>query len=327
LLLVAGLLWRNNRQQHRANALLRSLNQEINQQKQELTAQRDSLAGMLRELKMTQSQLVLHEKMASLGELMAGVAYEIQHPVNQVKTYAGISAGLVDEMRTELAKVPLAFNDQEYLAEMLENLSQNQEKIVQFSQRAGSVVRGMVEYSHSTPGPRQTTELNAFVEDYLRLTYHDARAKNRSFHAALLPRLAPEVGSLPVVRHDLGRVLISLFTNAFYAVQQRQALAEEDYVPQVTVSTRAVANHVEIRVRDNGLGIPAAALPNVFNRFFSTKPPQDGTGLGLALSYDLITKGQGGTLTVETEEGEFTEFIISLPTRQPQVANEVATTG
>ncbi|GAA4390879.1 tetratricopeptide repeat-containing sensor histidine kinase [Hymenobacter koreensis] len=320
LLLIAGLLWRNNRQQHRANARLRVLHQEVTEQKQEITTQRDSLARMLHELKVAQSQLVLHEKMASLGELMAGVAYEIQHPVNQIKTFAGINASLAEELRKELAKVPMSFDDQEYLAEILLNLSQNYAKIVQFGQRADSVVRGMAEYSNSAPGPRQATELNAFVEDYLRLTYHDVRAKNRNFHAALLPRFDPEVGSLPVVRHDLGRVLVSLFSNAFYAVQQRQAQAEEDYVPQVMVSTRAIDGHVEIRVRDNGPGISAEALPNLFNRFFSTKPPEDGPGLGLALSHDLITKGQGGTLTVETQAGEYTEFVISLPIHQPQPA-------
>ncbi|KAA9333026.1 tetratricopeptide repeat protein [Hymenobacter busanensis] len=312
-LLVAGLLWRTNRLQHRTNARLRTLHNEVTQQKQEITTQRDKLARMLHELKVAQSQLVLREKMASLGELMAGVAYEIQHPVNSVKNFAGISVSLVDELRKELAKLPLELDDREYLAEMLDNLSQNQSKIVQFSQRADSVVRGMLEYSSSAPGPRQPTELNAFVEDYLRLTYHDARAKNRNFHAALFPHLSPEVGTLSVVRHDIGRALINLFTNAFYAVQQRLALDEDDYVPQVTVTTRALDGRVEIRVRDNGLGIPAAALPNVFDQFFSTKPPEEGPGLGLTLSHELITKGHGGTLTVETQEGEFTEFIISLP--------------
>ncbi|WP_400192982.1 ATP-binding protein [Hymenobacter sp. B81] len=325
-LLIALLLWRSNRLQQRANVRLRALHTEMLGQKQELTDQRDSLGRMLHELKATQSQLVLREKMASLGQLMAGVAHEIQHPVSHVRNFAGISAELSQEVEKELASVPMSYDSREYLAEMLGNLRQNQVRIAQYAQRADGIVRGMLEYSHGSPGPRQETELNAFVEDYLRLTYHDARAKNRQFHAALLPRLDPQVGTVEVVRHDLGRALISLFTNAFYAVQQRQQAGEDDYVPQVKVSTHQGEGQVEIRVRDNGPGIPAAALPNVFERFFTTKPPHEGTGLGLALTYELITKGHGGTLTVATEEGAFTEFTISLPLK-PQPAGAPVAAG
>ncbi|TGE16142.1 tetratricopeptide repeat-containing sensor histidine kinase [Hymenobacter elongatus] len=317
LILTALLLWRNNWQQQQTNTQLHTLNEEITQQKQELTDQRDSLGRMLHELKITQSQLVLREKMASLGELMAGVAQEIQTPVNNMRNIAGISADLINSLRTGLKKLGLMTEEPGTLWDDLQMLSQYQSKIARSSQRASSIVGGMLEYSRSSPGPRQSTDVNAFVEDYLRLTYHDIRAKNRNFYAALLPHLDPAVGNLSIIRHDLGRVLISLFTNAFYAVQQRQHSKEEGYVPQVAVSTRATPVHIEIRVRDNGVAIPAAALPTLFERFFATRSPEEGPGLGLALSHDLITKGHGGTLSVEVREGDFTEFIIALPLTSP----------
>ncbi|UOQ73155.1 tetratricopeptide repeat-containing sensor histidine kinase [Hymenobacter cellulosilyticus] len=317
LLLVALLLWRNNRLQQRANTRLSALNQEI-------TNQRDSLGRMLHELKLTQSQLVLREKMASLGELMAGVAHEIQTPVNNVRDLAGVSADLVENLRRELVRLG-AVAEPDTVADNLQALSQYQHNIVRSSQRAASIVGGMLEYSSTSPGPHQPTDVNAFVEDYLRLTYHDTRAKSRSFYSALLPTLDPAVGNLSIIRHDLGRVLISLFTNAFQAVQQRQRMGQEGYIPQVAVSTRNAGSHIEIRVRDNGMGIPPELLPKVFERFFSTTAPEAGTSLGLALSHDLITKGHGGTLTVETEPGEYTEFVITLPlTVQPSFANSAA---
>ncbi|UOQ53950.1 tetratricopeptide repeat-containing sensor histidine kinase [Hymenobacter cellulosivorans] len=313
LILLALLLWRNNRLQQRANARLSELNEEI-------TSQRDSLGRMLHELKITQSQLVLREKMASLGELMAGVAHEIQTPVNSMRDLAGVSADVVESLRRELVR-PDAVAEPDTVADNLQTLSQYQQSIVRSSQRAASIVTGMLEYSSTSPGPLQATDVNAFVEDYLRLTYHDTRAKNRSFYAALLPTLDPTVGNLSIIRHDLGRALISLFTNAFHSVQQRQLLYQEGYIPQVAVSTRKVGCYIEIRVRDNGLGIPPKLLPKVFERFFTTQAPEVGSSLGLALSYDLITKGHGGTLTVESQEGEYTEFVVTLPlTAQPSLA-------
>jgi len=179
------------------------------------------------------------------------------------------------------------------------------------------VVRGMLEYASADPVPRQATDLNDLTDDYLRLAYHDMRVKNRNFNVALLPSLDPAVGSLTVVRHDLGRVLTNLFLNAFYAVQQRQHLDEEGYVPQVSVSTRRQAQQVEIRVRDNGLGISSDEQDSIFQRFFTAKPAGEGTGLGLSLSYDIVTKGHGGTLAVETQQGKYTEFIVTLPVSEP----------
>ncbi|RTQ44730.1 tetratricopeptide repeat protein [Hymenobacter gummosus] len=307
-----------NRRQRRANAELQRLNGEVNQHRQELTTQRDRLAHMLQELRTAQHQLVLREKMASLGELMAGVAHEIQQPAQAIRNLAGVSEQLCQELRAEVLKGEFAPTDLEMLDEMLLNLARYQTKIGQHSQRAGSIVRGMLEYSGTQPGARQVTDLNALAEDYLRLTYHDVRAKHRHFHAALLPRLDAAMGTVEVVRHDLGRVLISLFANAFYAVQERRRLSPDtdeqpDYVPQVTLTTeRTSPEQVQIRVRDNGLGIPESAQAHVFERFFSTKPADEGLGLGLALSRDIV-QGLGGTLTVQTEPGAYTEFIITLP--------------
>ncbi|TGE21310.1 tetratricopeptide repeat protein [Hymenobacter aquaticus] len=313
LLVLALVLWRNNHLHHRANTRLSTLNQEITQQKQEITQQRDTLGRMLHELKTTQSQLVLREKMASLGELMAGVAQEIQTPVGNIKNLAGISADLIEELRRELARLGLDTDETNNALDNLQVLSEYQRKIVRSGQRAASIVSGMLEYSRNSPGPHQLTDVNAFVEDYLRLTYHDVRAKNRNFYAALLPTLDPAVGNLSIIRHDLGRVLVSLYTTAFASVLQRQQLKQEGYVPQVAVSTKAAPGHIEIRVHDNGVGIPEKLRPTLFERFATPPTPGEGTSLSLALSYDLITKGHGGTLTVDTREGEFTEFVITLP--------------
>lgn len=319
-LLVLALFY-FNRRQRRANAELHRLNAQVTQQSQELTAQRDRLAHMLQELRTTQQQLVLREKMASLGELMAGVAHEIQQPAQTVRNLAGVSEQLCQELRTELMKgAELQPADFELLDEMLLTLARHQSKIGQQGQRTVGIVRGMLEYGGGQPTARQPTDLNALAEDYLRLTYHDMRAKHRHFNAALLPRLDPAVGTVDVVRHDLGRVLISLYSNAFYAVQQRRQHADtagddeaDEYVPQVTLRTeRTGPREICIRVRDNGLGIPAEAQPHVFERFFSTKPADEGPGLGLAVSRDIV-RSLGGQLTLETEPGAFTELIVTLP--------------
>jgi two-component system NtrC family sensor kinase len=309
-LLLGAFVWR----QRRANQVLQQLNEQVTEQKSQLTQQRDRLAHMLQELRAAQSQLVLREKMATLGELMTGVAQEIQNPISNVKNLAAISAALCQEIREELAKLPLALDEQHDIAGMFENLSRYQSRIVKQGQRADDIVAGMLDYSSSRPALRQPTDLNVLANEYMRLVYHDQRLKNRHFNAALLPRLWPDLPMVPLVRQDVGRVLVSLFTNAFYAVQQRQRQGlDDDYVPQVTLVTELVGDYVEVRVRDNGLGISAAARANVFQRFFTTKPSGEGTGLGLAVSYEIVTRGHGGTLRVESVEGEYTEFIMQLP--------------
>ncbi|WP_048825646.1 ATP-binding protein [Hymenobacter sp. DG25B] len=313
LILIVLLLWRSNYLQRQANSRLQKLHAQVTRQKEELTTQRDLLANMLQELKTTQNQLVLREKMASLGELMAGVAHEIQQPAKTIKDLAGVSVGLCQEMRVELPEGIYITAEQEMLDEMLLNLSQYQNKIAEHSQRVESIVRVMLEYSSNTPGPRQLTEINTLAHDYLRLSYHDLRAKNREFDAELLAQLDPAVGSVEAVRHDLGRALICLFSNALYAVQERLRLEPDGYTPQVQLSTRRTGSEVEIKVWDNGLGIPAADRANIFEEFFTTKPIGEGTGLGLSFCHDVITQGHGGTLRMQTQEGEYTEFIITLP--------------
>ncbi|MBX0289607.1 tetratricopeptide repeat protein [Hymenobacter sp. HSC-4F20] len=311
LLLVSMLLSRSNRRQQRTNRHLQSLNQQVTHQARELTAQRDHLARTLQELKIAQSQLVLREKMASLGELMAGVAHEIQTPVSSVRKFAAISAELCTELRQEVGRLIERPYERELLDEMLQNLLQNQTRMLQFAQRADSIVRGMLEYSQEGSGPRQLTRLNDLTEEYLRLTYHDVRAKNRYFTAALLLRLDPAVDSVQIVRQDIGRALAGVFSAALLAVLQRQADAEpeEGYIPQVELHTRRLADDVEIRVSDNGVGLSAEALATLFQRFPTPDAPTD---LSLPLSYDLITKGLGGQLTATSQPGRGTEYLITL---------------
>ncbi|WP_022822932.1 tetratricopeptide repeat-containing sensor histidine kinase [Hymenobacter norwichensis] len=313
-LLVALALWRYTYQQRKANQRLLLLNDRVNQQKMELTQQRDTLARMVQELRTTQSQLVLREKMASLGELMAGVAHEIKNPISSVKNFAAISVGLCQELREELAKVLLPIDDQQIIDEMFQNLSQYQSDIVKHCQRAEGYVNSMLDYSSTGPAQRQPTDLNLLTNEYMRLTYHDLRLKNRHFNSALFSHLDDTLPMMPVVRQELGRVMVSLFTNAFYAVHKRQQqTTEDDYVPQITLQTRNLGEQVEIRVRDNGLGINEETQSAIFQRFFTTKPDGEGVGLGLWVSYDIITRSHGGTIAVESQPGQYSEFIITLP--------------
>ncbi|OUJ76321.1 histidine kinase [Hymenobacter crusticola] len=278
-----------------------------------LTRQADALQSALTELRTTQAQLIQAEKMASLGELTAGIAHEIQNPLNFVNNFAEVSVELCQELREEVEKVELAEADKDYLLEILSDLSHNQLKINQHGQRASSIVRGMLQHSRASTGERQPTDLNGLADEYLRLAYHGLRAKDKTFNATLNTTFDEAVKEVEVLPQDLGRVLLNLFNNAFYAVQQRQKNGEPGYQPTVTVSTKQLPQKVEIRVRDNGTGIPEEVRQKIFQPFFTTKPTGEGTGLGLSLSYDIITKGHGGTLAVESQEGKGTEFIISLP--------------
>ncbi|SDY67127.1 tetratricopeptide repeat-containing sensor histidine kinase [Hymenobacter psychrophilus] len=309
LLLALLLLWRRNRQQRHANHSLGVLHEQLGQQARELTTQRDDLVQTLKELKITQGQLVLREKMASLGELMAGVAHEIQRPVSLLRRYAAASTEICNEMRHHIGQLQLPLHQQELADKLLDTMHQNQTHIVQYGQRADSVVRGMLEYSQGGGGARQSTDLNALAEEFLRLVYHDLRAKNRYFSAALLLRPDPTLERVMVVRQDVGRALVGVFSAALQAVAQRQRQPDEDYVPQVELTTRRTAASVEIRVRDNGEGLPPEMLLTVFQRF----PAGAETGLSLALSHDLITRGHGGTLSVSSQPGRGTEYCIVLP--------------
>jgi two-component system NtrC family sensor kinase len=298
----------------KAKRLIEAQNMELERMVAERTAaltnQAEELQTTLTELRTTQAQLVQSEKMASLGELTAGIAHEIQNPLNFVNNFADVSAELLTELEEEQAKPD---RDLDLEAELLADLKQNLIKISQHGGRAASIVRGMLEHSRTSSGERTRTDLNALADEYLRLAYHGLRAKDKSFNATLKPDFAPSLPQVEVIAQDLGRVLLNLLNNAFYAVRQRQQAGEAGYVPTVSISTRNLGKEVEIRVRDNGAGIPEAVRAKIFQPFFTTKPTGQGTGLGLSLSYDIVNQGHGGTLSVESQEGQGTEFTIILP--------------
>ena len=275
-----------------------------------LTQQSEELRQALDELQTTQNQLIQAEKMASLGELTAGIAHEIQNPLNFVNNFSEVSAELLDELAEEQAK-PVADADLE--AELLADLTQNLQKITYHGQRAAGIVRGMLEHSRTSTGERSLTDLNALADEYLRLAYHGLRAKDKTFNATLKTDFASVLPLVEAVGQDVGRVLLNLFTNAFYAVQKRQQLGEPGYAPTVSVRTERAGAEVIVRVQDNGTGIAEAVQQKIFQPFFTTKPTGEGTGLGLSLAHDIIAKGHGGTLTVESQQGQGTEFTVRLP--------------
>ncbi|MCY7358288.1 MAG: histidine kinase, partial [Rudanella sp.] len=303
---IALMLYRNNRQQQRANALLQ-------RQRDEIHEQRTKAENALTELRATQTQLIQKEKMASLGELTAGIAHEIQNPLNFVNNFSEVSAELVGELKDELDR-----GDTAEAKAIADDLTQNLQKITHHGGRASAIVKGMLEHSRSSTGERQATDLNALADEYLRLAYHGLRAKDKTFNANLKTDFDPTLPKIELVSQDMGRVLLNLFNNAFYAVQQRQKQEPANYQPTVTVQTCYAQNQsdhrtVEIRVSDNGTGMPESVKAKIFQPFFTTKPTGEGTGLGLSLSYDIVTKGHGGMLTVESVEGEGTTFIVNFP--------------
>ncbi len=284
-------------------------NEMLERQVNERTA---ALKQSIETLKATQSQLVQSEKLASLGELTAGIAHEIQNPLNFVNNFSEISIELIEELNEERKKEN---RDLELEAELLNDLSQNQQKINHHGKRAASIVTGMLQHARTSSGTKEPTDVNALAEEYLRLSYHGLRAKDATFNAKMVTDFDPTVGQVALIPQDIGRVLLNLINNAFYAVAQKKnqnpALA---YEPTVTVSSRlSKSGKVEIRIKDNGTGIPDSVKAKIFQPFFTTKPTGQGTGLGLSLAYDIVTKGHGGKLKVETEAGEGTEFIIRLP--------------
>jgi two-component system NtrC family sensor kinase len=277
-----------------------------------LTQQSEELREALEELQTTQNQLIQAEKMASLGELTAGIAHEIQNPLNFVNNFAEVSTELLDELSDEQAKPApdLGLED-----DLLADLQQNLQKITHHGQRAASIVRGMLEHSRASTGERTLTDLNGLCDEYLRLAYHGLRAKDKAFNATLQTDFAPVLPLVEAVSQDLGRVLLNLFTNAFYAVRQRQLAAPPGYAPTVSVQTQRDGDEVVVRVRDNGTGIAAEVQQKIFQPFFTTKPSGEGTGLGLSLSYDIVVQGHDGMLEVDSKEGDYTEFVVRLPFR------------
>lgn len=292
-LILSFILFRNSKNRKKANTIL--------------IEQKEKVQETLEELKVTQSQLVQSEKMASLGELTAGIAHEIQNPLNFVNNFSEVSTELIDEMLVELKA-----GKTEDAMEIATDIKENQERINHHGKRAGSIVQGMLQHSRSSSGEKVATDINALCDEYLRLSYHGLRAKDKSFNANLVTELEEGLPKLEVIPQDFGRVLLNLINNAFYAVKEKSESGIDNFEPEVKVKTRLLKNQIEIKVSDNGNGVPEAVKEKIFQPFFTTKPSGKGTGLGLSLSYDIV-KAHGGELKVETKQNRGTDFIIVLP--------------
>ena len=286
----------------------------VSERTAELVKQKENLQEIVEELKATQDQLIQSEKMASLGELTAGIAHEIQNPLNFVNNFSEVSMELIDEMAEELEK-----GDKDEAMAIAADIKQNLEKIRHHGQRADGIVKGMLQHSRASSTTKEPTDINKLADEYLRLSYHGLRAKDKSFNAHLETHLAPDLPMANLVPQDVGRVLLNLFNNAFYAVQQKHKALGGDFKPTVEVSTSApapakgAAPMLVITVKDNGTGIPDDIKERIMQPFFTTKPTGEGTGLGLSLSYDIVVKAHGGKLDIESKEGEYTIFTIRLP--------------
>jgi signal transduction histidine kinase len=265
------------------------------------------LEGLLDELQAAHDKLIIQSKLAGLGEITAGIAHEIQNPLNFVNNFSELSNELLDEMRQDLINGEISKAD-----EIFVDIKQNLEKICEQGKRADSIVKGMLQHSRSAPGQKEPTDINALADEFLRLAYHGLRAKDKSFNTTWKTDFDDSIGKINVVSQDIGRVILNLLTNAFYAVNEKRKLDIPGYSPLVTVYTKKLPGKVEIRITDNGNGIPPDVLDKIFQPFFSTKPSGEGTGLGLTLSNDIITKGHGGELKVKTKEGEGSSFYIFL---------------
>ena len=290
-LAIGMILYRNNRQKQKANKVLETT---------------------LINLKSTQSQLVQSEKMASLGELTAGIAHEIQNPLNFVNNFSEVNKELLTEMNDEIQK-----GNYDEVKAIAKDVTDNEEKINFHGKRADAIVKGMLQHSRSTNNAtKEPTYINSLADEYLRLAYHGLRAKDKSFNATMKTDFDPTIGKVNIIPQDIGRVILNFITNAFYVVDEkktlRQAQGDKSYEPTVMVSTKKINGKVEVKVEDNGNGIPPKVLDKIFQPFFTTKPTGQGTGLGLSLSYDIV-KAHGGELKVETKEGEGSAFIINLP--------------
>ncbi len=265
------------------------------------------LEKTLTDLRSTQAQLIQSEKMASLGELTAGIAHEIQNPLNFINNFSEVNTELIDELGEELDKGNL--DDVKAIAK---DIKANEQKINHHGKRADAIVKGMLQHSQSSTGQKEPTNINALADEYFRLAYHGLRAKNKSFNATMVTGFDDSIGMVNVIPQDIGRVVLNLITNAFYVVYEKKKQLGEGYNPTVSVSTKKYNGNVEISVKDNGNGIPQKIVDKIFQPFFTTKPTGEGTGLGLSLSYDIV-KAHGGELKVETKEGEGSIFSILLP--------------
>ena len=285
--------------------MLAEQNETLEKQVTERTSQ---LKKSLEDLRSAQAQLIQSEKMASLGELTAGIAHEIQNPLNFVNNFSELNKELIDELMEKAYAGSL--NEVQKLAS---DIKQNEAKIEEHGKRADGIVKNMLQHSRSTSGQKELIDINALCDEYLRLAYHGYRAKDKSFNAQLTTNFDSTISKVTAVRQDIGRAMLNLLNNAFYAVHQKSKHTSDGHQPTITIATKNINGKIEIRIRDNGNGITATVKEKIFQPFFTTKPTGEGTGLGLSLAYDIITKAHGGEINVETKEGEGSEFIIRLP--------------
>jgi two-component system NtrC family sensor kinase len=267
------------------------------------------LKQSLEHLKATQAQLVQQEKMASLGELTAGIAHEIQNPLNFVNNFSEVNTELIDELQEERKKEIRDFKNEDGI---LNDIKDNEQKIIHHGKRADAIVKGMLQHSRVSTGQKEPTDINALADEYLRLSYHGLRAKDKTFNSEIKTDFDTTIEKINIVPQDIGRVLLNLFNNAFYGVTEKKKQVGESYDSSVSVCTKKIDGKISISVKDNGIGIPQKIIDKIFQPFFTTKPTGQGTGLGLSLSYDII-KAHGGEIKVETMEGEGAEFVINLP--------------
>jgi len=277
---------------------------------QEISRQKEAVEDALFRLETAQAQLIHSEKMAALGELTTGIAHEIQNPLNFVNNFSGLNIELVAELKAEVAVGNL-----DEVITLANTIQLNAEKIAQHGSRADAIVKSMIQHSRKSSGPNEPTDINGLVEEYFRLSYHSVKTKNKFLDTVLQTHFDPQAGKTNVIRQDIGRVLLNLFDNAFYAVQDKKKQYNNSYEPILQVITKKATGIVEIRIKDNGNGIPEKIRGKIFQPFFTTKPTGQGTGLGLSLSYDII-KAHRGEIKVESEEGQGSEFIIQLPIKE-----------
>jgi two-component system NtrC family sensor kinase len=315
IVLLALYLLNNNRKQKKVNATLK-------EQQLKISSQNIELEATLKDLKSTQSQLIQSEKMASLGELTAGIAHEIQNPLNFVNNFSEVNKEMLEELKAERLK-PNAERDDDLQNDLINDVIVNEEKINHHGKRADAIVKNMLQHSRKNLGQKEPTEINKLADEYLRLSYHGLRAKDKSFNADFKTDFDETIGKINIVPQDIGRVLLNLYNNAFYAVSEKKKQQTENYEPTISVNTKKVGDKILISVTDNGNGIPQNIIDKIFQPFFTTKPTGRGTGLGLSLAYDIITKEHNGTIKVESEvdegnrdqfgKGEGTMFVIQLP--------------
>jgi signal transduction histidine kinase len=287
----------------------------------ELRERTTELSRSLEDLRTAQDRLVQTEKLASLGQLTAGIAHEIKNPLNFVNNFSAVSVELIDEMNEVFKDLKLDGKKREEIDELAHMLKGNLEKVVQHGKRADSIVKNMLLHSREGAGEHRPADINAIVEESLNLAYHGARAEKSGFNITLKRDLDPKAGMIDLYPQEITRVLLNLISNGFYAATKRKEAGVDGFEPTVSAATKNLGHSVEIRIRDNGTGIPSEVKEKMFNPFFTTKPAGEGTGLGLSMSHDIVVKQHGGKIDVNTEAGSFTEFIITLPRTMAARAN------